>query len=158
MIREPVGLAVSVGVCMLTAYFGSLLTRPAIPGWYAALNKPPWNPPDWVFAPVWTTLYLMMAVAAWLVWREHGFQGATRALALFGIQLLLNIAWSALFFRWRMPGVAFAEILVLWILILATLLAFWRLNTTAGWLLTPYLAWVSFAAALNFAIWRLNAA
>ncbi|HSJ23204.1 MAG TPA: TspO/MBR family protein [Longimicrobiales bacterium] len=125
--------------------------------WYARLNKPDWNPPSWVFGPVWTTLYVLMGVAAWLVWERHGFTGAARtALVLFLVHLLFNAAWSALFFGLESPGLAFAEILVLWAMIGALIVLFWRLRPAAGALLVPYLAWVSFAAVLNYTIWRLN--
>ena len=128
----------------------------SIDGWYAALQKPSWNPPAWVFGPAWTVLYISMAVAAWLVWREGGWKAQGRALGLFLVQWVLNALWTPLFFGLHWPGLAFAEIVILWLAIAATLAAFWRINKVAGALLVPYLAWVTFAAALNFAIWRLN--
>ncbi|MDH7568364.1 MAG: tryptophan-rich sensory protein [Armatimonadota bacterium] len=143
-------------VCLAAGGIGSLFTTPAIPGWYAGLNKPAWNPPNWLFAPVWTTLYLMMGTAAWLVWRKAGLAGGSTALALFAAQLVLNSLWSILFFGMRQPGWAFAELVLLWAAILATMVAFWRLSPAAGWLLVPYLAWVTYASTLNFAIWRMN--
>lgn len=121
--------------------------------WFAALQKPSWNPPNWVFAPVWTTLYAMMAVAAWLVWRT----GARAPLAWWLVQLALNAAWSWLFFGLHRPDLAFADILVLWLAIAATIVAFAPVSRTAALLLVPYLAWVTFATALNGAIWRLDA-
>ena len=121
--------------------------------WYQALRKPSWTPPSWLFAPAWTLLYAMMAVAAWLVWRQTGFSGEV---GLFVLQLALNAAWSWLFFGLHRPAFAFADIVVLWLAILATLLAFWTVRPVAGWLLVPYLAWVSLASALNAALWRLN--
>lgn len=124
--------------------------------WYAALHKPSWNPPPWVFGPAWTFLYITMAVAAWLVWREGGWKAQRRALGLFIVQWFLNALWTPLFFGAHLPGVAFGEIVLLWLAIAATLVAFWRVKKAAGLLLVPYLAWVSFAAALNFTIWRLN--
>jgi tryptophan-rich sensory protein len=128
-----------------------------MPGeWYASLKKPSWNPPGWVFGPVWTTLYVMMAVAAWLVWKRGGFSSQRPALVLFLAQLALNAAWTPLFFGLHRPGLAFAEILLLWLAIAAALAAFRPVSRAAAWLLTPYLAWVSFAAVLNFALWRLN--
>jgi benzodiazapine receptor len=154
--RSLLGLVAWVAACFGAAAIGSLFTSSAIPGWYADLNRPSWAPPNWLFGPVWTALYLMMAVAAWLIWRPGGFAGASGALILFGLQLAFNAAWSPLFFGLRSPGAAFAEIVVLWCLILATLIAFWRRLPVAGVLLLPYLLWVSFASALNFAIWRLN--
>jgi tryptophan-rich sensory protein len=124
--------------------------------WYKNLAKPWWTPPDWLFGPVWTLLYLFMGVAAWLVWRRGGFQEARGALALFLVQLLLNALWSWVFFGLQQPGWAFLELSLLWLAIAATLAAFWRLVPAAGWLLAPYLAWVSFAGVLNFALWHLN--
>ncbi len=151
------GLIVSVTVCFAVAALGSLYTNPSIDNWYAALAKPSWNPPNWIFGPVWTVLYLMMAIAGWLVWRRRGsITGAAFPLAVFAIQLLLNALWSYLFFGLHRPGLAFAEIVLLWAAILATLLAFRRVIPLAGWLLLPYLLWVTFAAFLNFTIWRLN--
>lgn len=156
MTRPYVGLLISLAICLGVAQIGSLLTRPEISNWYASLAKPTWNPPNWVFPVVWTTLYVMMAVAAWLVWNAAGFAGARSALRLFAIQLALNVVWSALFFRMHQPGWAFVEILILWVLILATVIAFWQVRQASAWLMIPYLAWVGFAACLNFTIWRLN--
>ena len=128
----------------------------SIGGWYAELNKPSWNPPAWVFGPVWTLLYAMMAVAAWLVWRKGGWREQGRALGLFLLQWLLNALWTPVFFGMHRPGLAFAEIILLWLVLAATLRSFWRVRKAAGVLLAPYLAWVSFAAVLNSAIWWLN--
>jgi tryptophan-rich sensory protein len=124
--------------------------------WYAALTKPRWNPPNWLFGPVWGILYILMAIAAWLVWREHGFAGAALSLGVFLLQLVLNAAWSWLFFGRHQTGLAFFEILTLWGAIYWTITEFWKLNTVSAILLLPYLLWVSFAAILNLAIWRLN--
>ncbi len=128
----------------------------SVDGWYTGLNKPQWNPPAWVFAPVWTLLYAMMAVAAWLVWREGGWKTQRRALVLFLLQWLLNALWTPLFFGMHRVGLAFAEITLLWLMLAATVVSFWSVRRAAAYLMLPYLAWVSFAAALNFAIWRLN--
>lgn len=125
-------------------------------GWYAALHKPAWNPPAWVFGPTWSLLYALMAVAAWLVWRKGGWKAQGRTLGLFLLQWLLNALWTPLFFVLQRPGIAFAEIVLLWLVLAATLVSFWRVRQVAGILLVPYLAWVSFAAALNFTIWRMN--
>ena len=147
------GLTVCLVVCFSAASMGALF----LPGaWYAGLNKPSWNPPGWVFGPVWSALYTMMAVAAWLVWQRGGFVAQRWALTWFIIQLALNAAWTSLFFGLHLPSVAFGEMLLLWAAIVATLRAFFKVNGLAGWLLAPYLAWVSFAAVLNFTIWRLN--
>jgi len=146
-----------MAICFGAAGLGSLLTKHNIPGWYTALRKPPWTPPNWVFGPVWSALYLAMAVAAWLIWREAQLPGARLALVLFAVQLVLNVGWSGIFFAARRPGLAFVEILLLGLAILAALVAFWRLSRAAGWLMAPYLVWVGFAAVLNFKVWRLNA-
>lgn len=151
--RQAIGLAGWLLFCFAAS--GSAVFV-ATGGWYATLNKPSWNPPAWVFGPVWSLLYVMMAIAAWLVWRRGGWSQQSRALGLFLLQWLLNALWTPLFFGLHRPGWAFAEILLLWLALLATLVCFWRVSRTAGALLVPYLAWVSFAAFLNFTIWRLN--
>jgi tryptophan-rich sensory protein len=125
---------------------------------YRQLAQPSWAPPAWLFGPVWSALYLLMGVAAWRVWRKHGFDGAGKVLWLFIVQLAANALWTWLFFRWRLGAVAFAEIVLLWVLIAATLVGFWRLDRVAGLLLVPYLAWVSYAAALSFTLWQANPA
>ena len=146
-------------VCLLasfaTAAVGALATRRA-PEFYAALERPTWAPPASVFGPVWTVLFTLMAIAAWLVWREHGFDAARGPLTLFGIQLVFNALWSWLFFAWRRGTLAELEILLLLVLIVLTMVAFWRVRPLAGLLLLPYLLWVSFASALTFAIVRRN--
>jgi benzodiazapine receptor len=156
-LQQILGLAVLVLVCFAAAGLGGLVTTPRIPTWYADLAKPTWTPPDWIFGPVWTLLYLMMAFSAWLVWRQAGFAGTKLPLALFAIQLVLNSLWSVLFFGLHSPGAAAVEIILLWAAILVTLLAFWKRSNLAGALLTPYWAWVSFAAVLNVTIWWMNA-
>lgn len=146
-------LAGWLALCYSAASLGAFF----MPGeWYASLKKPAWNPPGWIFGPVWSALYTMMAMAAWLVWKRGGFVAQRRPLALFLAQLALNAAWTPLFFGLHLPGVAFAEILLLWLAIAWTMATFWRVNRAAAWMLTPYLAWVSFAALLNFTLWRLN--
>jgi translocator protein len=150
---QVLALGAWVGLCFLTAWAGSRFT----PGEsYLQLQKPSWTPPGYLFGPVWSILYLSMGVAAWLVWRRAGFSGARLALTLFVVQLILNGMWSWIFFGMQRPGLAFAEILVLWSMILVTTLTFWRVTATAGMLFLPYLAWVSFAAFLNYSIWQLN--
>ena len=124
--------------------------------WYKNLKKPDWNPPNKVFGPVWSVLYLLMAAAAWLVWRGYGFSVVIFPLVLFVVQLFLNTAWTWTFFGLHRPGIAFADIVLLWMLILATLTLFWQFVPLAGILLLPYLAWVSFASYLNLSIWRMN--
>lgn len=155
-LRSWLVLAGLLVVCFGVASLGSVFTSSAMPEWYMSLEKPAFNPPSWVFGPVWTLLYAMMAVAAWLVWREAGFDGATPALSMFVVQLALNLAWSGIFFGLREPGWAMLEILALWGAIVVTMVLFFRHSSVAGWLLAPYLLWVSFAAVLNAAIWRLN--
>jgi tryptophan-rich sensory protein len=155
--KQWLGLAALVVVCLGAGGLGSVFTRASIGTWYPTIEKPSWNPPGWVFGPVWTALYVMMAVAAWLVWRPKGVAGARVPLGLFAVQLALNAAWSPVFFGLRSPGAAFGVIVALWIAIVATVVSFLRANAAAGWLLVPYLGWVSFASVLNFTIWRLNA-
>lgn len=155
-IKQTIGLVVVLTICFSAAALGSVATAPSIPSWYATLVKPSWNPPNWLFGPVWTVLYIFMSVAAWLVWRQGGLRQARGPLALFAVQLVLNAAWSWLFFGFHMPGVAFLEILVLLAAIGATTVAFWPRSKAAGILMLPYLSWVAFASVLNFAIWRLN--
>jgi translocator protein len=123
---------------------------------YGSLMQPAWAPPARVFGPVWTVLYILMAVAAWLVWRERGWARARGALGLFVVQLALNALWSWLFFAWHRGGWAFADIVALLIALVATVVAFARIRKAAAWLLAPYLAWVSFAAVLNYSVWRMN--
>lgn len=154
--RQGLGLIVIVGICFAVAGAGSWFMPSALSGWFALLQKPSWNPPNWVFGPVWSVLYICMAIAAWLVWRRDGWAGARVPLTLFAVQLLLNGAWTGLFFGLRLPWIAFAEIVLLWCAILATLLSFARISPLAGWLFVPYLAWVTFAAVLNFTLARLN--
>jgi benzodiazapine receptor len=137
----------------LVAAVGGVATAPAIPGWYAHLAKPSFNPPNWLFGPVWSLLYAMMAVAAWRVVRQGK---AWRELAAYLLQLVLNLGWSLVFFGAHRIGAALVEIGCLWLAIAVTLALFWRRDRPAGLLLAPYLAWVSFAALLNFALWRLN--
>lgn len=125
---------------------------------YRQLSLPQWAPPSWLFAPAWTLLYILMGVAAWLTWREGGFRKARAALILFLIQLVVNALWTWLFFVWHRGALAFSEILILWALIAGTLIAFWRVRPLAGALLVPYLGWVTFASALNYAVWQRNPA
>lgn len=154
--RSILGLVGFLAASLAAGAIGGIVTNPAIPTWYQQIEKPSWTPPGWLFGPVWTALYLAMGVAAWLVWRRGGWAANGRALTLFGVQLVLNALWSFLFFGLRSPGLAMVEIVVLWLAILLTLLAFWRVSRPAGALLAPYLLWVTFASALNFTIWRMN--
>jgi tryptophan-rich sensory protein len=146
-------LLVFVLISLLVGGTASFFTEPSIPTWYAALAKPAFNPPNWVFAPVWTTLYVLMGVAASRVWKIAGFG---REITVWGAQLLLNFFWSAIFFAAHLILPALVDMAGLWLLILTTLILFWRRDRIAGLLFVPYLAWVSFAFALNAAIWQLN--
>ncbi len=146
----------AVGWLVLTFGAAALGARFLPDEWYRKLKKPAWNPPNSIFAPVWTVLYLLMATAAWLIWRSYGINGALLPLALFIVQLLLNAAWTWLFFGLHRIRDALIDIMVLWLAILATLISFWRLEPLAGFLLVPYLVWVSFATVLTWTIWRLN--
>lgn len=149
---------VSILVCQGAGFIGSLFTTPAIPTWYAALEKPIFTPPNWIFAPVWTLLFLLMGVALFVLWRALPTGRPVRwALAIFFVQLILNIFWSVFFFGMQRPFLAFLEIAVLWLAILASIVTSYRISRVAGSVLIPYLLWVSFAASLNFSLWRLNA-
>ncbi len=143
-----------IAACVGAALSGAIF-RPG--DWYERIRKPSWRPPNWLFGPAWTILYGMIAFSGWLVWREAGWAGATIPLTIYFVQLALNALWSALFFGLRRPGLALFEMALLWIGILATIVTFWPIRQDAALLLVPYLAWVSFAFALNLSIWRLNA-
>jgi benzodiazapine receptor len=151
--RQGLVLLGFIALCLAAGALGAAVTAPAIPTWYAALAKPSFNPPNWIFAPVWTTLYVLMAIAAWLVWRRGN---ARTPLALFVLQLVLNSAWSLLFFGLHRVDLALIDIVLLLAAIVATALSFRPRSAVAALLLMPYLAWVSFATVLNFAIWRIN--
>ncbi len=155
--QQIAGLVIFLLVCFIAGWLGSLATTPKIDGWYSQLEKPSWNPPDKVFGPVWGFLYAIMGIAAWMVWRKTGLVKPATPMILFILQLALNIAWSWLFFGMESPGIAMVDILALWFLILATLIAFYKITPVSGILFVPYLLWVTYAATLNFAIWRMNA-
>lgn len=144
-----------LAVCLAAGGLGSIPTAKGVREWYPTLRKPPGTPPSWVFGPVWTTLYVLMAVSAWLVWRQYGW-GAKPALLIFFAQLALNLAWSGIFFGARLPGLAFVEIVILWLSIAFTIFVFFWLDALAAYLLVPYLLWVTYAAYLNGGIWTLN--
>ncbi|MFW5885185.1 MAG: TspO/MBR family protein [Patescibacteria group bacterium] len=150
-------LVISIGVSLSAGFIGSFFTASAIENWYSFLEKPLLNPPNWIFAPVWTLLYILMGVAAFLVWKKSGQKaGIGKALVFFGVQLVFNSAWSIIFFGLQNPFWALLEILVLWILILFTIILFYRVSKSAAFLLIPYILWVSFAIYLNYSIWVLN--
>lgn len=149
--------AIAAGAVMLTSFIGNAATIPKIQGWYATLAKPWYNPPNWVFGPAWTLLFVLMAIAFWrILQKPPGTPGRTAAIALFGLQLVLNASWSMLFFGMESPLLGLVEIVPFWLAILATLVAFARIDRLAGWLLVPYLAWVTFAGVLNYGIVSLN--
>jgi tryptophan-rich sensory protein len=152
-LSSAAALLVFVAATVAAALMGSLF-RPG--EWYERLKKPSWRPPNWLFAPVWSALYLMMAVAAWLVWKAAGLPAAGAPLALWLGQLILNAAWSPAFFGLKRPDLGLVVIVALWLAIVTTIVAFASISAAAAWLMVPYLCWVSFATALNFAVWRLN--
>ena len=155
-------LVIAIGISEMAGIIGSVFTISAIPNWYSTLVKPALNPPSWIFGPVWTTLYALMGIAAFLIWSSYAKvsedkkKGIKVALALFGIQLVLNTLWSIIFFGLHNPGGALVEIVFLWLAILATIIAFAKISKPAAYLLVPYLLWVSFASYLNYSIWALN--
>ena len=152
--RLVVSLFFTVGLGLL----GGLFTAPEIHGWYLHLNKPVWNPPNWLFAPVWTLLYVLMGIAFYLVWKTPAAKDTRRwAMIIFIAQFALNMLWSFIFFRQHRMGWAFADIVLLLLAIFCTIIAFSRIHTTAAWLLVPYICWVSFASILNYTIWQMNA-
>jgi len=150
-------LVISIVVCEGAGIIGSVFSTPAIPSWYAALQKPAFTPPNWLFAPAWGTLYLLMGIAAFLVWRVGlGNQPVKTALYFFLIQLVFNTMWSAVFFGMQSPLYGVIVIIILWMAILLTIIKFARISAVAAWLLVPYILWVSFASALNISVWLLN--
>ncbi len=154
---EFLKLAASLGACYLAAFVGSIFTTPNVPTWYASLARPFFAPPNWVFAPVWTAIFTLMGISVYLVWREGRADPRVKAaLAVFALQLVANVSWSAAFFGLRSPLAGLFVIVFLWALIALTIQKFRAISRTAGALLLPYIIWVSFAAVLNFAIWKLN--
>ncbi|MBK6290315.1 MAG: tryptophan-rich sensory protein [Candidatus Kapabacteria bacterium] len=153
--QQWLGLLFSLLLVFAAAAAGGLASASA-GSFFMELDRPLWAPPAWLFGPAWTVLYLLMGVASWLVWRRGGFSDARLALTLYGVQLVLNGLWTWLFFVMRSGSLAFVEIIVLWILILATIIAFWRKNKLAGLMLVPYLIWVAYASALTFSLWQRN--
>lgn len=157
MLQSIVGLIVSLLLAYGAAFLGAIVSPGmASPEWYHQLRKPEWNPPMWLFGPVWIGLYTLMAISAWIIWHENGFTAVKMPLILYMIQLGINAAWSWIFFKWHQLGWAIVEIMVLWVFILWTILAFAKFSIAAAWLMIPYLLWVSFAMVLNASIWRRN--
>lgn len=158
--KKPKQLAVLIlfiGICYLVAWAGAQVS-PGIASaeWYESIQKPDWNPPAWVFGPVWTILYTLMGIAAWLIWRDFGFKNAKLAMSLFFLQLLLNGLWSHIFFGLQEIGWALAEMIFLLAAIIATTIAFFQKKPIAGWIMVPYILWVTFATFLTYTIWSLN--
>jgi benzodiazapine receptor len=150
-------LAICIFICLVAGGIGAAFTTSSNRTWYVGLVKPPFTPPNWLFGPAWTVLYILMGVAAYLIWKQGlSTTGVKLALLIFLIQLILNILWSVVFFGIHTPAGGIAVIATLWIAIFITLLRFWGVSTSAGALLIPYLAWVTFASALNIGVWKLN--
>lgn len=154
--KLAVGLTASILLCITAGAIGGMATTSSVDGWYSEVIKPPWNPPNWIFGPVWSILYLMMGVSAWLIWKDSEFKKANLELGWFAFHLVLNVLWSVIFFGLKSPGWAAIEIVFLWISIAVSILLFFRRSKLAAILLVPYLAWVTFAMFLNYAIWSLN--
>ena len=148
-----IAVAIPVAVGATSGFF----TVTGVESWYQSINKPLWNPPDWIFGPVWTTLYILMGIALYLVWNSDTSSALKRtAITLFSIQLIFNFFWSFIFFNQQQIGWALVEIIMMWIAILLTIFSFAKISTAAAWLLVPYICWVSFATVLNYTIWNLN--
>ncbi len=157
MLKDIIAILVLLIICLAAGAIGSLFTIQSIPTWYASAAKPVFTPPNWLFGPAWTLLYILMAIAAFLVWKKGFDKPAVRfALLIFGAQLALNTIWTPLFFGLHQLLLAFIEIVVLWLFILWTMVKFFPISSAAGWLLVPYILWVSFASVLNFAFWIMN--
>ena len=150
-------LVIAIAIPLAIGGTAGFFTATGVDSWYQTINKPSWNPPGWIFGPVWTTLYVMMGVALFFVWKSDVNEQLKRsAITLFAIQLVLNFFWSFIFFNQHQPGWALVEIIVMWVFILLTIFSFAPISKTAAWLLVPYISWVSFATILNYTIWKLN--
>jgi len=157
ILYQAAALIAAIIISLSAGAIGTVFTGPAIPGWYAQLEKPPLTPPEWAFGPVWTTLYILMGISVFLVWREGWHRRDVRlGIGLFGLQLVLNALWSYLFFGLQSPLYGLIEIIALWVVLLATILWFYRISRVAAVLLIPYIAWVTIAMYLNAGIWLLN--
>jgi len=155
-LTDIIKLVVSIILCQMAGFLGSLFTIPAIPTWYKTLNKPFFSPPNWIFSPVWISLFVLMGISLFFIWQRPGHPKFKAALIFFFVQLILNIFWSVAFFGLRSPLLGLIDIMFLWIAILLTILNFFKVSKFAGALLIPYLLWVSFATLLNFSLWILN--
>jgi len=149
-------LVMSLIICQLAGFIGSLFTAPAIPNWYASLQKPSFTPPSWLFSPVWIFLFVLMGLTLYILWQADSKKEAKIALLFFALQLILNMLWSVIFFGLRSPMWAFIEIIILWLAIFLTIWKSLKVSKAAGYLLLPYIIWVSFAAILNCSLWKLN--
>ena len=148
---------IAIAIPLMVGATSGFFTISGVESWYQTIQKPSWNPPNWIFGPVWTTLYVMMGIALFLVWKEDTSEELKKiAIALFAVQLTLNFFWSFIFFNQQQPGWALVEIIAMWFFILLTIFAFAQVNKTVAWLLVPYISWVSFASILNYTIWQLN--
>ncbi len=155
--NNTVKLIISIVIPVTIGATAGFFTITGVDSWYQTINKPSWNPPNWIFGPVWTTLYVMMGVALFFVWKSDVREALKKtAITLFAVQLVLNFLWSFIFFNQQQPGWALVEIVMMWIAILLTIFAFAKIDKTAAWLLVPYISWVSFATILNYTIWQLN--
>jgi tryptophan-rich sensory protein len=155
--NNTVKFIIAIAIPLVVGFASGFFTITGAGSWYQTIQRPSWNPPNRVFGPVWTTLYILMGIALFIIWKaDAGIKMKKQAILLFTIQLTLNFFWSFIFFNQQQPGWAFAEIVILWVFILLTIFAFAKINKTAAWLLVPYISWVSFASILNFTIWRLN--
>lgn len=150
-------LIISIAIPLIAGGLSGFFTATGVDSWYQTIEKPSWNPPNWIFGPVWTALYVMMGISLYLVWKSNVEQNQkNKAIALFTVQLVLNFFWSLIFFTMQSPGWALIEIVLLWLFILLTIFAFAKSSKVAAWLLVPYISWVSFASILNYTIWQLN--
>jgi tryptophan-rich sensory protein len=154
--RDILGLLGFLGASFMVSGLGAAITATSVGNWYQTLAKPFFNPPDWIFAPVWTSLFIMMAIAGWRVWRKAGQRHQSKVFMLYAVQLGLNLGWSALFFGLQQIGWALTEIIVLLLVLVANTIVFWRIDKAAGILFVPYVLWVSFATLLTASLWRLN--
>jgi len=155
-IKDILKLVISIALCQLAGFIGSLFTTPAIPTWYKTLNKPFFTPPNWIFGPVWISLFILMGISLFMLWQTQDHPRFKTALIFFFVQLILNVLWSAAFFGLRSPLLGFIDIVLLWVAILLTIQHCLRISRIAGLLLLPYMIWVSFAVVLNFSLWILN--
>ena len=149
-------LFISIMIPLVIGFTSGFFTASGVNEWYTTLNRPSFNPPNWLFGPVWTTLYILMGISLYLVWKQPASDARNAAIWIFALQLTLNFFWSIIFFYWHQIGIALIEIIVLWVLILLMIYRFYHINPTAAWLNIPYLLWVSFATVLNAAYWKLN--